>query len=244
MLVLSRRPGEKIVFPSLGIAVEVLRVAGNTVRIGIRAPRSVSALRDELLAGGGAAAGAEPAAEADHRLRGRLNAATMAMYLAQRQLELGDAALADRTIRGALDRLQSLEDEMRDEAGPRPGRIRALLVEDNVNECALLADYLRLNGIEVDAAGDGRAALDYLSTHEGVDVVLLDMHLPVYDGPATLAEIRDDPRYRGVKVFGVSGSRADDFGIATGAGGIEGWFTKPLNPPRIVEALRDSIGFN
>ena len=38
MLVLSRREADKILFPSLGITVEVLRVQGNRTRLGIEAP--------------------------------------------------------------------------------------------------------------------------------------------------------------------------------------------------------------
>lgn len=38
MLVLSRKETDKIVFPTLGITVEVLRLRGNVARIGIDAP--------------------------------------------------------------------------------------------------------------------------------------------------------------------------------------------------------------
>jgi len=49
MLVLSRRKGETIDFPELGISVEVIRVEGNKVRLGIKAPDSVRILRGELV---------------------------------------------------------------------------------------------------------------------------------------------------------------------------------------------------
>ena len=48
MLVLSRRKDETIVFPELGITVEVIRVDGNKVRLGIKAPESIRILRGEL----------------------------------------------------------------------------------------------------------------------------------------------------------------------------------------------------
>lgn len=48
MLVLSRRQNEEVTFPELGVSVEVLRVKGSTVRLGIRAPRSIRVLRGEL----------------------------------------------------------------------------------------------------------------------------------------------------------------------------------------------------
>ena len=48
MLVLSRRESDQILFPSLGIAVEVLRVQGNTARLGISAPTEIPILRHEI----------------------------------------------------------------------------------------------------------------------------------------------------------------------------------------------------
>ena len=47
MLVLSRRKEESIVIDG-HIQIEVLRVKGNMVRLGIRAPREVKVLRGEL----------------------------------------------------------------------------------------------------------------------------------------------------------------------------------------------------
>ena len=48
MLVLSRRENEKIVLPELGITLEVVRIQGNTVRIGIEAPREIRIVRSEV----------------------------------------------------------------------------------------------------------------------------------------------------------------------------------------------------
>ncbi|MFM9966641.1 MAG: carbon storage regulator [Planctomycetaceae bacterium] len=48
MLVLSRRPGPKVVFPSLGVAIEVLRSRGSVTRLGIEAPDDVPVLRDDI----------------------------------------------------------------------------------------------------------------------------------------------------------------------------------------------------
>lgn len=42
MLVLSRRPVQKVVFPGLGISVEVIHSQGTVTRLGIEAPRSLS----------------------------------------------------------------------------------------------------------------------------------------------------------------------------------------------------------
>lgn len=47
MLIVTRRAGEKIMLGD-DIVVEVMEVAGNTVRIGIQAPRSVPVYREEI----------------------------------------------------------------------------------------------------------------------------------------------------------------------------------------------------
>jgi carbon storage regulator len=47
MLMMTRRAGQKIVLGD-NITIEVVEVAGNTVRLGVDAPRSVPVYREEI----------------------------------------------------------------------------------------------------------------------------------------------------------------------------------------------------
>ena len=47
MLIITRRPGEKVMLGD-DTVVEVIEVSGSTVRIGIDAPRSVPVYREEI----------------------------------------------------------------------------------------------------------------------------------------------------------------------------------------------------
>ena len=47
MLVLSRKPGEKILIGD-NVTVTIVRIGPNTVRIGIEAPRNMNIVREEL----------------------------------------------------------------------------------------------------------------------------------------------------------------------------------------------------
>lgn len=47
MLVLSRKPGERILIGE-NIAVTIVRIGPNTVRLGIDAPRELNIVREEL----------------------------------------------------------------------------------------------------------------------------------------------------------------------------------------------------
>jgi carbon storage regulator len=48
MLVLSRKPGEQILVPSLDLAVTVVAIEGNRVRLGISAPHEIAVYREEI----------------------------------------------------------------------------------------------------------------------------------------------------------------------------------------------------
>ncbi|WP_347245906.1 carbon storage regulator [Thermogutta sp.] len=49
MLVLTRRENERIVLPTVHTSIQVVRISGSTVRLGIDAPPEVPVLREELL---------------------------------------------------------------------------------------------------------------------------------------------------------------------------------------------------
>lgn len=235
MLVLSRKPKEKIVFPTLGVTVEVCSVKGNVVRVGIDAPPAVPIVREEI-------ATSTRYASESHRIRNRLHTASLAVHLAQRQLQAGLDDEADATLAEALREFSALDQEIAAEKVNR--EIRALLVEDNCNESALLAEFLRLHGIKVETACDGQDALDYLRSHERPDVILLDMRMPRCDGPTTIAAIRQNAAYEGLKVFAVSGADPDTCAADPGSRGVDRWFTKPVNPNTLVQEMNLAFAAN
>jgi CheY-like chemotaxis protein len=120
-------------------------------------------------------------------------------------------------------------------------RQKTLLVEDNANERELLAMLLRRSGLQVDTAGDGADALDYLRSRGRPDVVLLDMGLPRVDGPTTVREIRRDPAYAGLKIFGVTGHPVSEFDLDQGPAGVDRWFQKPVDPSVLLHDLTELL---
>jgi carbon storage regulator CsrA len=261
MLVLSRGRNDKVVFPTLGISVEILRVAGNKVRLGIEAPHEIPVHRHEVSermeANGEAETLRFPAppeslsAKLNHATRNRLNAAALGLHLLHRKIEIGDLSDAESTIFKIFNELKAIETQLDGPAEqPRKSepRIatngephhRALVVEDDDNERELLAGCLRVSGFEVDTASDGLQAMVRLTEH-APDVVLLDIRMPRFDGRKTINAIRNNPDYRGLKLFAVSGTRPEDMNISLGPNGVDRWFTKPLNPKALLEALRDEL---
>ena len=253
MLVLSRGRNDKVVFPTLGISVEILRVAGNKVRLGIDAPKEVPVHRHEVADkiaefDGDAELAPPPAIRLTHPIRNRLHTAALGLHVLHRRLEKGDVDDAEATIFGIFNELRAIEDELRDDERPAKqaghevghGR-RALVVEDNDNERELLASYLRMSGFEVDTAIDGLQAMVKLSKQPSPDVVLLDMKMPRFDGTKTVTAIRDNPEYRGLKVFAVTGTDQEQANVAIGPTGVDQWLSKPLNPEVLLALIEKEL---
>lgn len=71
--------------------------------------------------------------------------------------------------------------------------MRILLVEDNRDILANLADYLELKGYSVDCAQDGLSGLN-LATSGHYDLLVLDVMLPGLDGYSLCRRLRDEAR--------------------------------------------------
>ena len=50
-------------------------------------------------------------------------------------------------------------------------------------------------------------------------------------------EIRRDPHLEGMKIYAVSGTSQKRFDLQTGPGGVDRWFTKPVDPRELVRQI-------
>lgn len=251
MLVLSRGLQDKILFPNLGVTVEILRIAGNQVRVGVDAPKDIRILRHELAEEQSgqhhAKVGPTHGPSLTHQLRNRLNTAHVALGLMEKQLNAGLHDQALHTLQRAISEFDTIDSEASAKAttqpidDSRPTCPRALLVEDDPNESELLAGFLKLSGFEVDTAMDGLQAMVQLARHDRPDVVLLDMHMPRMNGPKTVRSIRSNPSYTGVKLFAVTGADPADMDVEIGPRGVDRWFNKPIKPQDLVDSMHATL---
>lgn len=116
------------------------------------------------------------------------------------------------------------------------GVIRVLVTDDDPLVRAGLS--LMLGGaaaLEVVAeAADGREAVDAVAAHE-VDVVLMDLRMPVMDGIEATRAISAQPV--APKVLVLTTFDADDYVVRALSAGAAGFLLKDTPPPQIVAAI-------
>ncbi len=89
------------------------------------------------------------------------------------------------------------------------GPMRILLVEDNRDILANLADYLELKGYRVDCAQDGLAGLN-LAVSGHYDLIVLDVMLPGLDGYSLCRRLREDARQETPVIMLTARDQLDD----------------------------------
>lgn len=113
--------------------------------------------------------------------------------------------------------------------GPARSALRVLVVDDNADTAASLAQLLRAYGHVVEVAEDGpsaiRTALEFRP-----EAVLLDIGLPMMDGFEVAERLRSLPALGRPFIVATSGfNREGDFRRAE-AVGIDRYLVKPFDP--------------
>jgi DNA-binding response OmpR family regulator len=115
-----------------------------------------------------------------------------------------------------------------------------LIVDDEPNIVLSLEFLMRQAGYEVRIARDGEAALAAMETAVP-DLVLLDVMLPKRDGYDLCQTIRDDPRWRGVRILMLTARGREierEKGLALGA---DDYITKPFSTREVVERVKQLL---
>ena len=114
---------------------------------------------------------------------------------------------------------------------------RLLLIDDDVRLAAMVGDYLRQAGFEVDAAGSlsaGRAKL----RESHYDALLLDLMLPDGDGLDLTRELRNDARTRRLPLLMLT-ARGEPMDRIVGLElGADDYLGKPFEPRELLARVK------
>jgi len=115
-------------------------------------------------------------------------------------------------------------------------RGRVLVADDDPASAELLTYFLESNGFEVSTAPDGNRALE-MGTSGDYQLVILDVHMPMYDGIELLQFLRKRHVLHPIKVIALTGDLSDETREALAGGGIDSFMTKPVD----LGLLKDEV---
>ena len=121
------------------------------------------------------------------------------------------------------------------EAGNLEG-VRILLVEDNEINQQVAQEILEQAGITVIIAQNGRQALDALEEHE-VDLVLMDIQMPIMEGLQATREIRKNPRFESLPVIAMTAHALSGDREKSLEAGMNDHINKPIDPEELFNVL-------
>lgn len=119
---------------------------------------------------------------------------------------------------------------------------KILVVDDEPLIRKLVTDFLKKSGYITIEADDGRKALDLFSQEEDIDLIILDVMLPEYDGWTVCREIRKKSKVP-IIMLTARGEEFDElFGFDIGA---DEYIAKPFSPniliARVNAVLRRAV---
>ncbi|MBU8921966.1 MAG: transporter substrate-binding domain-containing protein [Bacteroidales bacterium] len=140
-----------------------------------------------------------------------------------------------------LDEGGSLERLGQDEKEPEKGHGRIMVVDDEVIVLKTTSDMLKNLGYEVEAFRDCQKAIDhYRDNMDSIDMVILDMIMPVIDGGELYDRLKEmNPRVKGLLSSGyILDERARDLLEK----GIDGFLQKPFFLSQLSAKVSEIIG--
>ncbi|HXJ22565.1 MAG TPA: response regulator [Polyangia bacterium] len=115
--------------------------------------------------------------------------------------------------------------------------LRLLVVEDDDMIREALTDLLRDEGAVVTPAQNGREALQQLRGAHAIDLILLDLMMPVMDGWEFRVEQRADPQLAPIPLIAMSA----DMSAKARAIAADAYLRKPLDFSELVGRIRSVV---
>jgi CheY-like chemotaxis protein len=115
-----------------------------------------------------------------------------------------------------------------------------LIVDDLVDNLALISLDLQLQGYRVVTASDGEKAVRVAGLTKP-DIILMDIAMPGVDGLEATRKLRADQTLRSIPVIALTAYNTGGFRRAAADAGFDGYLTKPINFDRLHELIQSLI---
>ena len=127
-------------------------------------------------------------------------------------------------------------------SGPGLRGVRVLVVDDSAINQEVAQRILELEGAIVCTANNGQEAVDHLLAHAAeVDIVLMDVQMPVLDGHDATRRIRTGLGLHRLPVIALTAGVSSGEQQRAEAAGMNGVIGKPFDPAALVSCIRSHV---
>src|SRR5690606_9621674 len=120
--------------------------------------------------------------------------------------------------------------------------VRVLIVDDSAINLELATFILSREGAVVHTCGNGALALEYLRAHaDEVDVVLMDVQMPVMDGNQATIQLRSELGLTDLPVIALTAGALQSERQRSLDAGMNDFLVKPLDPELLVRTVRKYV---
>lgn len=116
-------------------------------------------------------------------------------------------------------------------------RSRILVADDDPPSLELVTVFLESRGYSVATAADGNRAVE-MGTSGDYPLVILDVHMPMYDGVEVLQFLRRRHILHPVKIIALTADSSPEVRRALEDFGIDSFLMKPIELTRLLQEVR------
>ena len=113
-----------------------------------------------------------------------------------------------------------------------------LLVDDDLRNTFALSKLLKKHGMNVVIADNGQMALDKLKTEKAIELIIMDIMMPVMDGYQAMREIRRQVAWRQLPIIALTARAMPEEQERCMEAGANDYLVKPVDIERLLTLLR------
>lgn len=118
-----------------------------------------------------------------------------------------------------------------------------LVVEDDPEINELVGAYVQIAGYHYEPALNGTQAVEKArSTHPAL--IVLDVMLPDFDGFEVARRLKSEANTKSIPIVMLTALDRDDYRQKGRSAGAVGYLTKPFDPDRLIDAIRENASKN
>ncbi len=113
-----------------------------------------------------------------------------------------------------------------------------LLADDDMRNIFALSTAFESYDMNIEIANNGQEALDILERNEQIDLVLMDIMMPVMDGYEAIEKIRANKKFANLPIIAVTAKAMKGDREKTIAVGANDYISKPVDVDKLISLMR------